>query len=344
MKRLILLLALFTVVCMPAMAHAQSFRKPNGRVDHAALNRECNGVPAYSRTWGGLNSKASARITAEALGDAAESIKPFLQPGSEVSVDAKLAFVRALVGGYGADAHLVVVENYFCRLIALHPDKRTELLAARDNALDLFAEVYDPVNSGATAGDYAAFRSRIVARGGGTQRILTSAQVMEAISDFKFDTRLTADLVVKTSTETANASLCIGTSFQSIELVDMRILRSLGRLRSTLAQYVSGDGSVAVRLWLSAPRDIYTAPGGATLNLTVDKVTCLEDLSKSIKTAVQAAPPAAGGAPASAPPTTTSSPASASDPSTPSAPGTEQAPPAPITPVQPSGARASLRD
>ena len=192
MRSIALLAAIWLAVCTPIAANAQTFRKANGKVDHAALNRACHGVPPYSQTWGGLNSKVSAKATADAITEAVEALRPFLQSGSEVTADAKLSFVRSLVGGYGADAHLVVVENYFCRLVALYPEKKTELLAARDRVLDLFSDVYDPENSGAKAAEYAPFKARVIQQAGGTESILTSAQVAEAIGNFKFDTRLTA--------------------------------------------------------------------------------------------------------------------------------------------------------
>lgn len=259
----------------------------SGVVNHQALNRDC-GQPAYSPQWSGLNTRAYAELTAESLLKAASFMKPFVQTGQPVSAQIKLAYVRSLVGGYGADAQTAVVMNYFCRLKKVYPAREAALGRAEGEVVQMLADIWDPSLSGLPYADFNVQRAPLLATARAAPQILTAAEVTRAIPDFGFDRRTTVEASVIALLGGATVNGCVGTGTQSIEIVDTRILGSLRRLRGTLGQYLSGQGALAAPLWFTAPREIYTNSTVALPNLTIADVTCAETAAAAVKAALPA--------------------------------------------------------
>lgn len=271
-----------SLIAGAATAQAQTYVSASGVVNHAALTRDC-GQPAYSPQWAGLNSRTYAEMTAENLLKAASFMKPFVQSGQPVTAQVKLAYVRSLVGGYGADAQTSVAQNYFCRLKKVYPAKAAQLDVSEMEVIVMLSDIWDPSLSGLPYAEFNTQRAPLLATARAAPAILTAAEVQRAIPDIGYDTRVTAEGSIRAALGGAMLNACVGTGMQAIELVDTRILTSLRRLRSSLSQYLAGQGGLAAPLWFNAPRDIYTNASVAVPNLTIADVACAEAVAAAVK-------------------------------------------------------------
>ncbi|WP_269515976.1 hypothetical protein [Brevundimonas subvibrioides] len=337
MKTVAIILALIAVV-FPHQATAQSnpYVRANGRIHLANLNRDCEGAPAYSVGWIGFVGGGGAEISAEALKKAHKAFTRFVPDGTTVTVQGRAAFVRANSGAYASDAYFKVVRNYFCRLINVYPEKRTELEAAELRLQNFFANIYTYEER--TAAQRAQFeleqRNALLTQSGA---ILTTAQVTRAVSNgeqptnpsgFNFNVIMTFQTYMTGRVGTLmSARGCLGTGFASPYAIDTRVLNGLQSLRSNLGLYLSGQGQLAAIPWLGAPRDIFQSPLPPMTNQQITDLVCLNTVAQQLvaqdtpaaPTADPAAPvvaPASSGTPA-APATSATS--SGSAPSTPAA-------------------------
>lgn len=298
------------VACAPIHAVA-------GPIDKKAV--DACGVPAYSVSWGGLNVKGNAALNAAVLGKAQQ----YLVKNSDGSVktisgEAQLSLVRQIVGGYAQDAAVRVINNYTCRLAAAYPDKADDINDMGDNYAEYVSDIFSPQFISMPLIDRRKFLDDW--QGKLKKKILSQAQVDAAIEDFSYSSLWTMEAMLKGSAPLGTASVCLGTTVQSITAVDTRVLQTLGSIRSQMEFLFAGRPSPATSLLNGLPIDIAERPTAGGVNLGVKDLTCLTTVHDEVVDATKPQTPVTG------PPTAADAKASDGKPVTVGTPAAKPAP------------------